>query len=234
VVCAGHAVLLIVLIAAGSLRACRETRYVTMNVGLVALPSPAPAAAPQNALDRPVQPSTPEPLPAEPAQTTSAAPVWQPRSVEDIRQTATLQPVRREPPAQTTPRQLDADAISRRLAQSVENVSVSVTPSPSQTPSRPDTAALNRYLAVVSRQLHGAWQQPAASEVSGGRPVVTVSIKVQASGAIAGTSITRTSGSAAMDNSVAQLMAHLRALPPLRDYGLRDSQLTISIAFELD
>jgi TonB family protein len=69
------------------------------------------------------------------------------------------------------------------------------------------------YYERVSAYLYEAWNQPSKMELKTSRPSVSLSIRVDASGKILSSSVTRASGIPAMDSSVAELLKNLSALP---------------------
>lgn len=246
-VAAGHAAVFALLIGGTGLPSCQHSDLIAVPVAVVEAPAPvsqrsAPAQPEHRADPDPVAPNddTTQPGKAAPEETASPPdnvdkqPAWQARSPEEIRREARLKREATTDRSKKTSERTVPDSrdIARRLEQSVANVRTRLE---SATDRRVATASGNRYLAVISRILHRAWEQPASAELdNGGTPGVAASLRIGADGRILSSRLTRQSNSATMNASVQHLFRDLERLPPPQQYGITTSALTVNITFELD
>ena len=129
---------------------------------------------------------------------------------------------------------IDADALEDRLRGQISNPSVvgNLTGVDGTGPGGGGQG--DTFMAAVITVLTDQWMQPTRVEIGDEEPTVTTSITVRADGTVTAFQLTKPSGVAAMDDSVERLLRKVRKLPPLGQYGLLQSVLTIEVTFVLD
>lgn len=170
-------------------------------IDLQAMPPAPPPVAPPTPVPPPVQPKAEEPKPAPVPEKPKTEPPKIKVSTNKIVRKVDAPPQPKAAPPRLTPEQL------RKLLEA--NIKFSSAGSPSSS-----VDDLSLYYTAVRDIMYGAWNQPSTA-ARGLRAEVT--IRVQRNGAISSRKLTRSSGSAMMDNSVMQAVnrvARLRSLPP--------------------
>jgi outer membrane biosynthesis protein TonB len=249
VVC--HVVAVAALVLWGTLFSSNPHMVSLIRVGLVEVPQlrPAEVQAPvetqetsrpepiaEAAVPVPVTPRPADPVPVETVRETPPRPVepkWQARSVEEIRRGAKLTRPSPSPAPAPPSSTVKASDIAARLSRNVRNVRSEVAIG-STAGSQASGGETSDFLAMVTAQLYGAWEQPSRSVVGSRRPTVTAQLTIVRDGRVVKAVITGGSGIDLMDESVRRALGKVVRVAPFEKYGMRGSQLTVAVNFELD
>jgi TonB family protein len=87
------------------------------------------------------------------------------------------------------------------------------------------------FLAAISAALRDAWDTPSRGEIGSGDRAVAVKITLRSDGRVTAFQVTRSSGNAALDQSVELMLRQLRVLPAPAQYGYSEPVRTIDIVF---
>jgi TonB family protein len=158
-------------------------------------------------------PPTPVKVPVE-KKTTPSTKEWKPRPPDKI--TVSKKVIKASTPPQKT--NFNADDFKKKLMkiQSQCKVSgdVSSTKNNDVSPGDTSSSRIPEYYERVSAFLYDIWNQPSKAELKGVKPTVSLFLKVDSSGKILSSSITRPSGISPMDASVNELLKTLDSIPP--------------------
>ncbi len=148
----------------------------------------------------------PEPKPVKPVVKVPAErpkPKWKPVDPKEIKKsTEVVKADKPKPPA------IDSSKLRDKLLKIQSQGTTTTVSGPVTTDPQPLD-----YYDRVSAYLYELWVQPSKMELKGGRPKVSVSISLDASGRVLSSSIKARSGVASMDSSVEELLKKLSSLP---------------------
>lgn len=197
----------------------------TLQVTL-ASPTPEPATTESVAPAAPPTPTPPTPSQPVPQPTPTPAPdptpKWRPRSAQDIRQNATLEPVQETTRQQTRPSAPDLSHLQQALRQHTA-VDITETPHTQASSWRGDS-----YAQLVHSVMYRKWTQPRGRDGDAAR----VRVRLAPDGRVLSARVIG-ADTVALRASAEAVARSLTRLPPPSAHGFAGGELSLTVVFEI-